>query len=294
MTGELAGRSFSRGDFNRFFWAKYGVLLRAGVDRSQRRPDYANPAVMAAIAAGYRALPSPGGSGIPRNIFMLWQQGWDAAPRMVQACADSWRRHNPGWTLHLLDAETLPAMAPSWDAFRLPANGRPAQSNIARLALLKAHGGVWADATLFCTKPLDDWLPATELFSFSRPRPYRYLDIWFLAATAGSPALAAWHEMVQQYWSHFRRPHHYYWMEYLFEFLCAEDPTAAHAWEAMPKYSALGPLAIPNIAFEPATPAIRELIGENVFPAHKLTHKWRHAGTLDGTALGALTGWSTL
>ena len=294
MTGEVARRQFSRGDFNRFFWSKYGVLLRAALDPKQRRPQYSDPAVMAKIAAGYRDLPVPGGTSVPKNIFMLWQQGWDAAPKMVQACAESWRTHNPDWTLHLLDERTLPEMAPSWSSFRHPANGRPAQSNIARLTLLKAHGGVWADATLLCTRPLDDWLPQSELFMFARPRPYRYVDIWFIAAAAKSPALSGWHEMVRQYWSHFARPHHYYWMEYLFEYLCAANPAARAAWEAMPKYSALGPLAIPNIAFEPATPAVRELIAHNVFPAHKLTHKWRRAEGLDGTALGALTGWERL
>lgn len=291
------GPIYSRADFQRFFRRKYLVLLKAAFDRSQRRVDFRESAVVAQVAAGYAGLKaSPDArSPVPKHIFMLWQQGWNAAPPLVRACADSWRRHNPEWELHLLDNESLPALAPTWTEFRHPSRGRPALSNIARLALLKAHGGVWADATLFCTQPLDQWLQRNELFIFSYPRPYRYLDIWFMAAIYSSSAVSAWHEMVRQYWQYFIRPHHYYWMEYLFEMLCESDTGAADAWESMAKLSALGPLAVNGTAFDPTpSAAIVELIDNNVVPVHKLSHKWRASGNLVGTPVGRLTGLAHL
>lgn len=293
---ELAAPIFSRGDFNRFFLRKYGQLARAALDPAQRRPDYTDPQVIAGIADAYRGFGdamTPQGD-VPRHIFMLWQQGWDRAPTIAKASAASWAKHNPGWTLHLLDERSLPQWAPTLPDFRMPVHGRPAQSNIARMAMLRAHGGVWADATLFCTRPLDDWLPQlfdAGLFIFHRPRPYRYVDIWFMAAAGGHPAIAAWHEQVRQYWALFRRPHHYYWMEYLLELLVATHAPTRQAWEAMPKHSALGPLAVQGNPFDTEAPrAIYDLIAENRIPVHKLSHKWPSQPSLADTPLGALTG----
>jgi mannosyltransferase OCH1-like enzyme len=43
---------------------------------------------------------------------------------------------------------------------------------LARLCLLRTHGGVWVDATVFCRRPLDEWLPehaASGFFAFANP-----------------------------------------------------------------------------------------------------------------------------
>lgn len=293
-----AARVFTRGEFDRFFARKYLELLRWALSPG-RRPRYRDPALLAQIAEGYRGLmPSTAPHAIPRRIFMLWQQGWDTAPSIVRACADSWRRHNPGWELHLLDDRSLSRVAPADLLIEAPGASRPARSDLVRMALLRANGGIWADATLFCTRPLDDWLPLAAnagLFMFSRPRPYRWFDVWFMAASAGNPVIAAWHDMVRQYWGLFRRPHHYYWLPYLFEHLAAVDPAVLAAWHKVPVFSALGPLAVAGAPFAHDAPrALFDLIAENRVPVHKLGHKWLGHPTLAGTPLGALTGLSRL
>lgn len=304
MTLEASGQvgldiaALTRSDFNRFFRSKYWELLRAAFDRRQRRPDYRDPAVIEAIAAGYRDLPRGGGSKVPRHIFMLWQQGWDSAPPLVHACADSWRRHNPGWELHLLDDSSLPATSPSWTSYAKIALSRPARSDLARLALLSDHGGVWADATLFCTLPVDKWLPSAAsagLFAFSRPRPYRYMDVWFMASEFGDPTLASLSALVARYWQLFDRPHHYYWLPYLFEMLAERSREVLAVAEAMPKLSALGPLAVGGNPFDRQAPkAMFDLIAANTVPVHKLSHKWPARPDLAGTPLAALTGLAAI
>ena len=49
---------------------------------------------------------------------MLWQQGWDSAPPLVQHCARSWEERNPGWVLHRLDEATISDFAPEWADYR--------------------------------------------------------------------------------------------------------------------------------------------------------------------------------
>lgn len=290
--------TLTRRDVNAFFLRKYAVLLRAAFDPAQRRPDYRDPAVIDAIAAGYRDLPSHGGGTVPRHIFMLWQQGWDAAPPLVRACAESWRQNNPGWELHLLDDSSLAAISPSWASYAKIALSRPARSDLARLALLSDHGGVWADATLYCTRPLDGWLPSAAsagLFAFSRPRPYRYMDVWFMASEFGDPTLASLSALVGRYWQLFNRPHHYYWLPYLFEMLAERSENVHAVAEAMPKLSARGPLAVGGSAFDRKAPhAMFELISANTVPVHKLSHKWPAVSDLSGTPLAALTGLAAI
>ena len=52
-----------------------------------------------------------------------------------------------------------------------------------RIEILHLHGGVWADATTICAKPLDEWLPermGTGFFAFERPAQDRMIASWFL------------------------------------------------------------------------------------------------------------------
>ena len=285
-------------DFDRFFSTKGRELWRWAFSPNRQR-NYRDPALIPRLLAEYDALEMLPPAPVPKHIFMLWQQGWNAAPPLVQACADAWRRLNPGWDLHLLDDRSLPSFAPGWETFPRPAKlHRTALSNIARLDLLKTHGGVWADATLFPTRPLDEWLPqamGSGLFMFSKPRPYRDVEIWFIAGEAENPAIRAWHDLVSAYWINVLRPHHYYWMEYLFELLQTFDPAAGTIADSMPKLSAMGPLALPTHAFARRPPrGLSDLIARNRIPVHKLSHKWRYWGPLDELPLGVLTGIGAL
>lgn len=297
-TNASQNQIYTRAEFSRFFRQKHVRLLKSVFNKNERRPDYADPAVIEGIAAPYRQfaqnqqpqdLPAT-----PRHIWMLWQQGWECAPPLVQACAQSWKQLNPGWELHLVDEAQLGDLAPAYNSVIAPKASRTAKANIARLSLLQEHGGVWADSTLFCQQPLDDWLPkvmGAGFFMFNEPRPYRYSDIWFLASAPHTQLISAWLEMVTQYWQHFKRPHHYYWMEYLFELLAARNPEIAATWQQVPKLSALGPLVAQGLPFDPSVPReIFTLIEQGIIPVHKLSHKWRFAGNLDQTPVGRLTG----
>lgn len=292
---------FSRGEFRRIFADKYAVLLRALFDPALKRSDLTDPATIERVLADYRALApavASGGAEFPKHIWMLWQQGWDEAPPIVDLCARSWRDNNPGWQLHLLDEGSLPEHAPAYDRIAPPRAGRQARANLARLSILAEHGGVWADSSLFCARPLDEWLPgqaAAGLFVFSWPRPYRPLESWFIAAANPSSPVETWLQVATDYWRSFARPHHYFWMEYLFEALARRDPAVGAAWERMPKLSALGPLLVNANAFDRDAPALLfDAIRQRVVPVHKLKHKWRRLGDIAGTPLGALTGLDRL
>lgn len=86
------------------------------------------------------------GATIPKRIFMFWDKGWEVAPTLQTACKDSWRLHNPGYELHLLNlshAEWLVerpkyVAEEAWHAASIQA-----KSDIIRVLLLAKYGGIW-------------------------------------------------------------------------------------------------------------------------------------------------------
>jgi type IV secretory pathway TrbD component len=125
-------------------------------------------------------------NGVPRRIWILWTQGLDQMPPIPRACIDSWTRHNAGWDIEILTAETLGQWADPRLGQPNAQSQRPYRlSELARVNLLATHGGVWVDATCFCMKPLDEWLPdclESGFFAFARPGRDRLMSSWFLAS----------------------------------------------------------------------------------------------------------------
>jgi hypothetical protein len=118
----------------------------------------------------------------PRVIWTLWLQGWDNAPAIVRACLARWQNLNPGWRVHALDAQTLARFLSASDIDRIIRAETPLEaiSDQIRIELLHHYGGVWADATTMCMRPLDRWLPASMPMGFSRFQGPRLIE-WLRA-----------------------------------------------------------------------------------------------------------------
>lgn len=92
--------------------------------------------------------------GLLKVIWILWESA--STPFLVDAVQKSWQYHNPTWEVTVLTHNDLPRLM---DTTKLkPKMTIQAQSDVIRLNLLNNHGGVWADATMLCMKPLDDWV----------------------------------------------------------------------------------------------------------------------------------------
>jgi capsular polysaccharide synthesis protein len=239
--------------------------LRLGVSRTLDRPDGAPP-------------PSPG-RGLPRRIWIYWEQGWDEAPELVAACRRSWIDRNPDWELVSLDSANLSRHV----AMGSETAGKPLSrnhlANMIRLRLLAGQGGVWVDATTFCSTPLTDWLPSlmeTGFFAFSRPGKDRLLSTWFLASEPGHPLAAGWLDRAIRYWRLVDKADFYHWCHYLFADACRDDPRFRAFWAATPRLSADGPHQVQYRADR--TDGIADLLESLAaarVPVHKLS--WRLA-----------------
>lgn len=178
---------------------------------------------------------------LPRVIYMFWDTGLETAPELVRFCVESWQRLNPGWTVTVLDGEAARAIV---DRADLPASmSIQAYSDLLRITLLAERGGVWADATALCLRPLDDWLAPVfvqaDFFAFYRPGRDRIMSNWFMAATQGAPLATSMRDFYLYFWKRpviGRKP--YFCFHYLFEYLVRISPSLRRQWQAVPRISA--------------------------------------------------------
>lgn len=217
---------------------------------------------------------------IPRVVWMLWLQGWDAAPPVAQAARRSWERLS-GWEVRALDAGTLALHLPREEVKRSLGGGKETESvsDLIRIGLLHRHGGAWADATTVCARPLDQWLPEagrSGFFAFAAPGGERPLSNWFLASAPGHEIVAGWRAASHGYWAGRERRHTYFWCHGLFSDLLELDPGFRAAWEAVPKVSARHPFHFgPGSArlLAPAPADLAAQLADPPAPVFKLTHK---------------------
>lgn len=237
-----------------------------------------------------------GGGKVPKIVWTLWLQGWDSAPPLVQTCLSTWQRRNPGWEVRALNRETIG----EYLTVALPRGELPpaALSDVCRVLLLREHGGVWVDATLYCAAPLDSWLDehlGEGFFAFARPGPDRMLASWFLAAEPAHPLVVAWADLVAEYWRGRAAPDTYFWFHRLFADLYRSDPELGRLWDAVPAIAADGPhYFAPDYAARlgrPLRPHVhRRLLTAD--PVYKLSHRLGGLPPAPGSTYEFLRSWA--
>jgi hypothetical protein len=231
-----------------------------------------------------------------KTIWTCWFQGRETAPPLVKKCLSSWERHNPGWDFRCLDATSIEHYIALGRRIDLERHSLTAASlsDFLRILLLREFGGVWVDATLYCNRPLDEWLPGvmTEgFFAFATPGPGRSLASWFLGAASDDHLISSWCRWTMEYWSNRPDSNDYFWFHHLFRDMCESDHLAMEEWIRVPKVSADGPhsLQLHGLAQHPAEPGVIESI-DWATPVFKLTHRLPDRGIEAGSVLEHLLG----
>ncbi len=240
---------------------------------------------------------------------MCWFQGLESAPDLVRRCHESWVVHNPGWRVRMLDARDLSGLGlRDYGAPSLAGQSANHIADLVRLDLLAAFGGIWADATCYCMRPLDDWLPeaaaSSGFFAFSQPGPDRLLSSWFLASEPANPLVVKLRDWLADHWSRqfryasgpisrllisspsrralwFSRPirdwlkaEPYFAFHYAFEYLVRRDPELRSIWERTPKISADGPHRLQTVGLRaPVSSELVSEINDAAEPLYKLDWK---------------------
>lgn len=178
---------------------------------------------------------------LPRTIWIYSDRPINEAPSLVQDAVNSWISKNPLWSVEVLNDQMLPYIV----RFSEPYGDGKIQerSNAIRLALLQKYGGVWVDATCFCVRPLDEWLPSlmqSGFFAFPDAHPDRLIQSWFLAAAPENYLVNRWANEALRYYAQEGKVGHRFWAMQLLEYLIRKDRRVAAIWAATPKVSANG------------------------------------------------------
>lgn len=126
---------------------------------------------------------------IPRVIYTFWHSR-ELSP-VVRACVDTWRTHNPGFEIVVIDSESAPAFLGDLAYLR----GRTTfqqLSDLVRSAVLRDRGGVWMDASIFCTGPIQ-LPPGAEFVCYNYPGEDTICpENWFIACARGCDFMRRW------------------------------------------------------------------------------------------------------
>lgn len=148
------------------------------------------------------------------KIWMYWHNGVNNAPPLARICIESWRRRNPGYTVFVLDDDSLPEWVDMQDVRRHnPRITIQAFSDVLRWRLLARYGGIWADSTLYCVKPLEKWLSLNVtpngFFCFRSPEAFLYHS-WFLVGHPASPIVQAMNDELERFFITYGGYRHYW------------------------------------------------------------------------------------
>eukprot|EP00236_Picocystis_salinarum_P003696 CAMPEP_0183827976 /NCGR_PEP_ID=MMETSP0807_2-20130328/2535_1 /TAXON_ID=88271 /ORGANISM="Picocystis salinarum, Strain CCMP1897" /LENGTH=542 /DNA_ID=CAMNT_0026073155 /DNA_START=654 /DNA_END=2282 /DNA_ORIENTATION=- len=217
----------------------------------------------------------------PRIIWMFWDQGWEEAPWIVRECASSWVDLNPSWNVTLLDRQSLrrfiqtseiPIMGP-----KMKLQG---YTDLVRLLLLKTHGGVWVDATVYCRLPLKYWLfkaMRSDFFAFRNPRNPHGVSSWFLASKKNGLVVEAWYSATLKEYENPAYDGYYYFMHREFQKLQNTSNMMKLQWRHVQLISAEGPHFLQRdnwrVCHESLSAASKQIVDNGQVPMFKLSWK---------------------
>jgi hypothetical protein len=185
----------------------------------------------------FRSSKSEFKSEIPgKTIWLLWLQGWDSAPKLVQQVKESWEKYNPEWNIELVDSNNLKTYIDVSYFNNVPTDA--AKSDVIRLNLLAKHGGVWADSTMLCMASLDNWIyDAVRPVGFWMWRGRDWCTgpaSWFIISQVQSSIIQKWKKACDDYWESNTEVGEYSWMDSIFKKLLNSDADFKSEWEKVP------------------------------------------------------------
>ena len=144
------------------------------------------------------------------KIWICWLQGIENAPDLVQRCFKSVKENNPDKEVVVITSENIKDYVdfPQYilDKWQKGIISNTHMSDLLRLELLIKYGGMWLDATVYCSgNDIPDYFFDSDLFFFQCLKPGRdghanYISSWLLSAKSNNKILMAVRELCYEYW----------------------------------------------------------------------------------------------
>lgn len=127
----------------------------------------------------------------PVTIWLFWDS--ETMPSVVQACIASWKR----WNQHviLITPKTVGNYVQDWPDLSFESSR--AKVNWIGLTLVEERGGIWVDASTWCTAPVETWLctDRSKVTLFASRHHSHIYEPWMVASPrAKHPLVIAWRQ----------------------------------------------------------------------------------------------------
>ena len=182
-------------------------------------------------------------------IWVCWLQGEENAPSLVRRCIASIRQHAGKHPVHVLTEKNLPFYInlPSiiWEKRKDGKIQSAHFCDIVRMALIYRYGGLWLDATIFCSKQIPDWYFEKEFFSCKNQAKdsgyisqYRWTS-FVLGGTKGSRFYKLMVDFYFAYWGKENAAIDYLFMDYFIYLSYCERPDIRQMIDSLPENNLL-------------------------------------------------------
>lgn len=144
------------------------------------------------------------------KIWICWLPGIENAPEIVKLCCNSVRTNLKDHELILISAENMleyvdipQFIIEKWK------KGIISYTHLAdylRLELLIKYGGLWLDATVFCSSSdIPDYINDSDLFIYQQLTLNKYgrstfVSSWLISARSNNKILMATRDLLKEYW----------------------------------------------------------------------------------------------
>lgn len=214
------------------------------------------------------------------KVWVLWLQGMDNAPALVQDCYRSLQENLTDKEIILLtednyrDYVTFPQHVQS--KIDSGVITKTHFSDLLRLELLLNHGGTWIDATVLCTGsdyPKEQF--EADLFMYQELKPGKdghanFVSSWFMSAKTNNPILLATREMIYAYWAKNKSMVDYFLIH---QFICIAAAYFPKEWNKVPQMDSSTPhILLLKLFEEYSEEELKRICNMTCF--HKLTYKF--------------------
>lgn len=216
----------------------------------------------------------------PKIIWQYWEQGWNNAPDIVQACVKSVEKYKNGCEHILLDKNSIKNYVdiPQY-IYDLKDRGiinSAHFSDIVRTYLLCKHGGTWVDATVLFTQNLPEYIINADLFVFQNDlkRDIDGLNMasYFISSKPHNLILERCREIFELYWRENLFLNNYFMFLHAFTMLTRSAKDAKEIFSKIPFFSFVSVQRFQSEILTPYTPERMEQI-KSISPIHKLSYK---------------------
>ena len=182
----------------------------------------------------------------PEIIWQFWDnQEGRTTPEIIKASIESVDKFKGNFEHRVLNNSTignysdLPGYV--FDKLNKKQISYALFSDLLRLNLLKNHGGIWMDATLYMTDFVPENIKKQPFFVFLTDKrthyPYSFMQNFFICSQKGNFLCEAWYQMCVEYWKGEERSIDYFQHQLMFKALVEKNPVAKKLFAEMPHIS---------------------------------------------------------